>query len=167
MTVGILTVSDRCSQGLRADESGPSLRRAVERRDWQVIQSRVVPDEEPQIEKTLLEWCDRDGVSLILTTGGTGLSPRDVTPEATRKVLNKELPGFSEFMRSQGLRTSPMAILSRALAGSRKQTLIINLPGSPKGTLDSLSAILDLIPHALATLAGAEHPELETHHDHA
>ncbi|MBI4386970.1 MAG: MogA/MoaB family molybdenum cofactor biosynthesis protein [Elusimicrobia bacterium] len=162
--VGVLTVSDRCARGLRVDESGPALRREIERRGWKMLRCRVVPDEQPQIKEILLRWCDEGDISLILTTGGTGLSPRDITPEATREVLDKELSGFGELMRSSAVRTTPTAALSRALAGSRGKTLIINLPGSPKGAAQSLSSVADLVPHALAMLDGAGHAEKETPH---
>lgn len=165
ITVGILTISDRCARGLRIDGSGPALRDEAGRRHWRVVESRTVPDEVSEIAEALRGWCDEAGVSLILTAGGTGLSPRDVTPEATRRILDKELPGFAELMRAKNSRTTPSAILSRAVAGARKGTLIINLPGSPQGAVDSLSAVADLIPHALEMLSGAGHPKTEAHHD--
>lgn len=164
IAVGILTVSDRCSRGERRDESGPALRRLVESRGWRVAQSAVEPDARGRIEKRLLDWSDRKGLSLILTTGGTGLGPRDVTPEATRGVLEKELPGLAERMRREGLKKTARAALSRAMAGARGRSLIINLPGSPRGAADSLKTVLDLVPHALAMLEGAGHPEGEPRH---
>ncbi len=163
ITVGILTVSDRCSKGLGGDESGPALQRLVESQGWQVAQSAVEPDERDVIEETLLDWSDGKGLALILTTGGTGLGPRDVTPEATRGVLEKELPGLVEWMRLEGSKKSERAMLSRAMAGARGRSLIINLPGSPHGASDSLKAVLDLVPHALAMLQGEGHPEVESH----
>ena len=163
ITVGILTVSDRCSKGLRRDESGPALQRLVESQGWQVAQSAVEPDERDRIEETLLDWSDGKGLALILTTAGTGLGPRDVTPEATRGVVEKELPGLVEWMRLEGSKKSERAMLSRAMAGARGHSLIINLPGSPHGASDSLKAVLDLVPHALAMLQGEGHPEVEPH----
>lgn len=157
ITVGILTVSDRCSKGLRRDESGPALLSLAESQGWQVAHSAVQPDERERIKETLLDWSDGMGLSLILTTGGTGLGPRDVTPEATRGVLHKELPGLAERMRLEGSKKNERALLSRAIAGSRGRSLIINLPGSPLGATDSLKAVLNLLPHALAMLQGEGH----------
>lgn len=157
ISTAILTASDRSARGERPDAGGPALRAAVERRGWRVAEVRVVADEQPTIEAALKEWCDGDAVRLVLTTGGTGLSPRDVTPEATRAVLDKELPGFGELMRRRGLKSTPTAVLSRALAGSRGRALIVNLPGSPQGALESFEAVADLIPHALAMLTGGDH----------
>ena len=162
ITVGILTVSDRCSKGSRRDESGPALRRLVETQGWQVAQSAVEPDERKRIRQTLLDWADGKGLALVLTTGGTGLGPRDVTPEATRGVLDKELPGLAERMRLEGSKKGERALLSRAMAGARGRSLIINLPGSPRGATDSLEAVLNLVPHALAMLQGEGHPEEES-----
>lgn len=157
IAAAVLTASDRSARGERPDAGGPALRAAVERRGWSVVEARVVADEQPLIETVLKEWCDGGSVRLVLTTGGTGLSPRDVTPEATRAVLDKELPGFGELMRRRGLETTPAAVLSRALAGSRGRALIVNLPGSPKGAVESFEAVADLIPHALAMLTGGDH----------
>lgn len=157
LDAAILTVSDRGARGERPDAGGPALRAAVERRGWRVAEARVVADERAAIAAAITGWCDGDEVRLVLTTGGTGLSPRDVTPEATRAVLDKELPGFGELMRRRGLETTPMAVLSRALAGSRGRALVVNLPGSPKGAVESFEAVADLIPHALAMLAGGDH----------
>ena len=153
----ILTASDRSARGERPDAGGPALRAAVERRGWRVAEVRVVADEQPTIEAALKEWCDGDAVRLVLTTGGTGLSSRDVTPEATRAVLDKELPGFGELMRVRGLQSTPTAVLSRALAGSRGRTLIVNFPGSPRGAVESFEAVADMIHHALAMLTGGDH----------
>ncbi|MBI4371147.1 MAG: MogA/MoaB family molybdenum cofactor biosynthesis protein [Elusimicrobia bacterium] len=157
ITVGILTISDRCSKGLRRDESGPALRRLVESQGWRVAQSAVEPDEREKIKETLLDWSDGKGLALILTTGGTGLGPRDVTPEATRGALDKELPGLVERMRLEGSKRNERAVLSRAIAGARGRSLILNLPGSPRGATDSLKAVLNLVPHALAMLQGEGH----------
>jgi molybdenum cofactor synthesis domain-containing protein len=164
LEVGILTVSDRSSQGLRSDQSGPALAWVVESGGWQVARHRIVPDERSEIKKTLLEWCDLEGLALILTTGGTGLGPRDVTPEATREVLDKELPGLSGWMLLEGAKKNLRSLLSREMAGSRGHSLIINLPGNPMGAVESLSLILPLIPHALAVLEGAGHLEERSFH---
>ena len=163
ITVGILTVSDRCSKGLRRDESGPALQRLVEAQGWQVAQSALRPDESKDIQETLLDWSDGKGLDLLLTTGGTGLGPRDVTPEATRAVLEKELPGLAEWMRLKGSEKNENALLSRAVAGARGRTLIINLPGSPRGATESLATVMKLLPHALAMLQGEGHTEEHSH----
>lgn len=163
--VGILTVSDRCAAGARADASGPALKRLADEQGWEVVEYSVVPDETALIEEVLLDWCDRRGLDVILTTGGTGLGPRDVTPEATRRVLERELPGLPERMRLRHAQSSPRACLSRAVAGSRGRSLILNLPGSPRGARESLCAVLEVLPHAAQMLAGGGHEE--ERHDHA
>ena len=122
-----------------------------------MAQLAVEPDEQEKIKETLLDWSDGKSLALILTTGGTGLGPRDVTPEATRAVLDKELPGLAQWMRLEGAKKSERAMLSRALAGARGGSLIINLPGSPRGAIDSLKVVLNLVPHALAMLQGEGH----------
>lgn len=165
--VAILTISDRCSRGEAEDKSGPRLCEIAAQQKWAVEEMEVVPDEKDQIQDTLLEWCDRGTVSLILTTGGTGLSHRDVTPGATREILDKEIPGLAELMRSEGRKSSPFSPLSQAVVGIRRNTLIVNLPGNPKGAEQSLRIILKLIPHALAMMAGHGHPQREVHHAHA
>lgn len=151
--VGILTVSDSTVAGMRDDLSGPALRKRCEELGWAVIQRKIVPDEADAIASTLRAWADAD-VSLILTTGGTGIAARDVTPEATRSVLEREIPGLSELMRARGLEQTMYSALSRAVAGSRGKSLILNLPGSPKGALFSLGAIEKLIPHCMNLLNG-------------
>lgn len=165
ISVGILTVSDRCFAGVREDLSGPILKRMVEQRGWNVAHLSIVPDEKREIEKSLLHLCDESGIRLILTTGGTGIGPRDVTPEATRAVLDKELPGLCERMRQEGFKHAPSATLSRAMAGTRGHGLIINLPGSPAGAEESLAAVIDLVPHAIAMLEGEGHESKERTHD--
>jgi molybdopterin adenylyltransferase len=154
MTVAILTVSDSAVAGTREDLSGPLLRKRCVELGWQVIASNAVPDDEGAITEVLKRWSDEDAMELILTTGGTGIAARDITPEATRGVLDREIPGFGERMRAKGLEQTPLAPLSRALAGSRRKTLIVNFPGSPKGAIHSLNAIADLIPHAVQLLSG-------------
>lgn len=151
--VGILTVSDSAVAGTRDDLSGPALRKRCEETGWYVIKTEAVPDEVDVIASTLREWTDA-GASLILTTGGTGIAARDVTPEATRSVLEREIPGLSELMRAKGLEQTIYSALSRAVAGTRGKTLIVNLPGSPKGALFSLGVIEKLIPHCVDLLSG-------------
>jgi molybdenum cofactor synthesis domain-containing protein len=155
MRIGILTVSDRSSRGERRDEGGPALEQRV-REAWREVDvlRAVVPDEIAAIGRTLSDWADREQCPLILTTGGTGLAARDVTPEATRAVLDRELPGFGEAMRLRTLANTPLSILSRATAGTRGRTLIINLPGSPKGAVECLEAVLPAVGHAVEILLG-------------
>lgn len=152
--VAILTVSDSAVAGAREDVSGPSLGKRCEELGWSVISSLVVPDETRLIAEALMSWADNEEADLILTTGGTGIASRDVTPEATRSVLDREIPGFGELMRWKGLEQTPLAPLSRALAGSRARTLMVNLPGSPKGALHSLNVVAALIPHTIQLLRG-------------
>lgn len=151
--IGILTLSDKGARGERVDESGRVLREMVQGLG-EVVQARVIPDETELIVRTLVEWTDRDKLDLILTTGGTGLAPRDVTPEATRRVIDREVAGMAEAMRLASLAKTPHAMLSRALVGIRRQTLIVNLPGSPRGARENLEVLLPAIPHALAKLKG-------------
>ena len=155
ITAGILTISDSSYRGEREDLSGPLLREmAVERLGAEVELEAVVPDEVDIIKDTLIAWSDEVGLDLILTTGGTGFAPRDVTPEATKAVIEREAPGLAETMRARGLEITPHAILSRAVAGIRGHTLIINLPGSPKAVREDLEAILPAIPHGIELLKG-------------
>jgi molybdenum cofactor synthesis domain-containing protein len=156
LKAGILTVSDRSSRGEREDASGPALRAWLTERGVKAVRLEVVPDEEEQIAAALRNWADEEEFELILTTGGTGVSPRDVTPEATLKVVERTIPGFGERMRARSLEKTPRAILSRAVAGVRKRSLIINLPGSPKGAVENLEAVWDAVPHAVEKIRGDE-----------
>ena len=151
---GVLTISDKGSQGLRKDESGNIVVRILEDQGYSVLKKEIIPDDLRQIEDTLMAWVDRDHLSLIVTSGGTGLSPRDVTPQAMVKVIDYEVPGMAEVMRATSLKKTPHAMISRALVGVRKASLIINLPGSPGGAKDNLSVVLPALNHALAKLAG-------------
>jgi molybdenum cofactor synthesis domain-containing protein len=160
MLLCVLTVSDRCSQGLMADTAGPG---AVDllRKEWPAarIATAIVPDKEDEIIARLLEWCSMHA-ALVLTVGGTGLSPRDRTPEATVRILDRLVPGLSEAMRARGSDKSPLAWLSRGIAGMRGSTLVVNLPGSKRGAAESLETILALLHHALEIAAGGQdHPQ--------
>jgi len=152
--VAVLTVSDSSSAQERQDVSGPELRRCCESLGWAVMFEDVVSDDIAPIAAKLSAWADGGEVELIVTTGGTGIAKRDVTPEATKAVLERELPGFGEVMRSEGRKKTKLAALSRAVAGTRGVTLIVNVPGSPKGAVESFEAVADLIPHALDLLRG-------------
>lgn len=154
INVGILTVSDRGSRGERVDESSKTIREALAQLDVDVKRYEIIPDEVDIISAELTEWSDEEKLDLILTTGGTGLSPRDVTPEATLRVVDKLAPGFAEVMRSESLKITPMGMLSRAAAGVRGATLIINLPGSPKAVRECLEAIMPALPHAVEVVRG-------------
>ena len=151
ITVAILTVSDRCSRGERADASGPAIRELVaEQMGGTVVREGIVPDERDQIAGTLRQWAGE--VDVILTTGGTGFAPRDVTPEATLDVIERRAPGLEEAMRADSLRKTPHAMLSRAAAGIRGRCIIVNLPGSPKAVRENLAAILPALPHGVRLL---------------
>lgn len=152
--VAILTVSDKGAAGEREDLSGKAVEELVLQQGWRVEAREIVPDEAVMIEERLRHFCDRLRVDLVLTTGGTGLSPRDVTPEATRRVVDREAPGFAEAMRAASLRITPHAMLSRAVSGIRGSTLIVNLPGSPRGARENLEIILPALPHGLEKLRG-------------
>lgn len=152
--VAVVTVSDSAVAGTREDRSGPAVRDRVKSLGWSVHSLDVVPDESDQIASLLRRLADSGEVSLVLTTGGTGVAPRDVTPEATRAVIQREISGFGELMRWEGLKFTPKAVLSRAIAGVRGHTLIVNLPGSPKGAVESLDAVAKLVPHVLDLLEG-------------
>ena len=153
-SAGILTISDKGSRGERIDESGKVIEQILAALDAHVLKYEIVPDERDIISAKLAEWVDREGIELILTTGGTGLTPRDVTPEATLAVIDKEVPGFAEAMRAESLKKTPMAVLSRAVAGIRKRSLIINLPGSPKAVRECMEVVSPALNHAIETLRG-------------
>jgi len=150
----VVTVSDSTFAGTRADKSGPAVAAVVHTRGWSLSSQTVVPDDRRAIREEIVRLADSKAIDVILTTGGTGVALRDVTPEATRDAIDREIPGFGEQMRAAGLRFTPKSILSRALAGTRKQVLIINLPGSPSGAVQSLDAIVELVPHAVQLLHG-------------
>ncbi len=152
--VAILTVSDSAAAGTRKDVSGPSLQACCAELNWEIVATSVLPDDEEAISRQIATWADQDVATLILTTGGTGVSARDNTPEATSQVIERELPGVSELMRTKGLEQTPLAVLSRSLAGTRKRSFIVNLPGSPAGALHSLHVIEALVPHVVKLLAG-------------
>jgi molybdopterin adenylyltransferase len=157
MRVSVLTISDSVAAGKAEDRSGPSLTGRCRELGWEVVGSAVCADDRPAIEAILKNAADSHSADLILTTGGTGVGPRDVTPEATAAVCERLIPGFSEQMRAAGCEKTPRAILSRAAAGIRGQAIIINLPGSPRGAVESLDTIAELLPHAVAVLHGAHH----------
>jgi molybdenum cofactor synthesis domain-containing protein len=156
----IVTVSDRSARGERADATGPALAEAVRAAGGEVVSTSVVADDAPDIEAEIVRLADVDRVPLVLTAGGTGFAPRDVTPEATRRVIEREAPGLAELARSAGAATTRFAFLSRGIAGIRGRTLVVNLPGSPKGALESWGALVPVVGHALAVLRGAgdDHP---------
>ncbi len=152
--VGIITASDKGAAGQRVDESGKIIREMVTAYGFMVTDYRLVPDDQSLISRTMMELADDEGVDLILTTGGTGFSPRDWTPEATKDVIHREAPGITEAMRAYSMTITPKAMLSRAIAGIRNQCLIINMPGSPKAVRENLECILPALPHALEILTG-------------
>ncbi len=161
--VGVMTLSDRASSGEYEDRSGPLIREMVHDRlpGGQICRQAVVPDDFDTIKRELLHWCEQEQLDLVLTTGGTGFTPRDITPEATLAVIQRQAPGLAEAMRAASLRVTPYAMLSRAVAGMRGRTLIINLPGSPKAARENLDVILPVLPHAIALLRDGQGEEAE------
>jgi len=155
-SVGIITISDKGAAGTREDLSGPEIKNIIVSLPAEVKEYEIVPDVKDLIANKLKEWTDNKGIDLIITTGGTGISPRDVTPEATREVIEKEIPGMSEVMRMESLKKTPHAMISRAVVGIRHHSLIVNLPGSPKAVKENLQAILPALPHTLSKLKGDE-----------
>lgn len=150
----VLTISDSVYSGKRADLSGPTVRQRLEQLGWSVCALEVLPDQQELIAQRLATLADGNQVSAIFTTGGTGVAPRDVTPEATRTILDREIPGLAELMRATGRSSTPLAVLSRGTAGTRGKVLVVNLPGSPRGAAESLDAIVDVVPHILELLRG-------------
>lgn len=155
MKAGILTISDKGSRGERQDTSGPALTQWLKGRGVETAASAIVEDDELIISSKLAEWADSGTLDIILTTGGTGVSPRDVTPEATTKILDRIIPGFGELMRFKSLSKTSSAILSRSVSGIRGKTLIVNLPGSPRGAVENIEAVWDAIPHAVSKIQGS------------
>lgn len=155
--VAVLTISDKCSQGKREDKSGQIIQELIKNLPAEVVKYEIIPDEPGLIKERLKDFADNLKVDLILTTGGTGFTSRDFTPEATKEVIEKEVPGIPEAMRIECLKFTKRAMLSRAIAGIRGKTLIVNLPGSSKGAKESLEAILEALPHGLDMIAGREH----------
>jgi molybdopterin adenylyltransferase len=154
MNIGILTISDKGAEGKREDISGETIREMLSKAGSSVVKYAVVPDEWKEITETLTKWADSGKIDVILTTGGTGLSERDITPEATLSVVDKTVPGIVEAMRAKSLEKTPMAMLSRATAGVRGKCLIVNLPGSPKAVRECLEAVLPAIPHGVEIITG-------------
>ena len=172
LTLGIITISDRSSVGERPDASGPVLRDRVLREGWTVSLQAIIPDEPDQIAEILRSWADQGILDVILTTGGTGLSPRDVTPEATAAVVDRLIPGIGEAMRAASLQITAHAMLSRGIAGVRGRTIILNLPGSPKGALENLEVVLPVLLHAVRLVqsdpraeAGHQDQNIEARYD--
>ncbi|MGA3324184.1 MAG: MogA/MoaB family molybdenum cofactor biosynthesis protein [Terriglobia bacterium] len=154
MRAKILVLSDASSRGERADQSGPAVRDLLEARGWQVAAIEILPDDLNTIRQRLEALTDADDCDAVVTAGGTGVGPRDVTPEATRAVVEKEIPGLAELMRAEGVKKTRRAALSRGIAGVRKGKLIVNLPGSPRGARESIESIVDLLPHVVDLIQG-------------
>ena len=159
---GILTISDRSARSERPDLSGPALAELIRTQGWTVVRQAIVPDELHDVVATLSDWADHGELDVILTTGGTGFAARDITPEATRQVIERDAPGLAEAMRHASLEITSHAMLSRSVAGIRGKVLIINLPGSPRGAAENLQVILPVLPHAVELLRDAS--EAESHH---
>jgi molybdopterin adenylyltransferase len=162
LRIGILISSDRSSRGIRPDLSGPALADLVTAQGWAVAHTAIVPDDLDAIREILATWADGGELDVILTTGGTGFAPRDVTPEATNLVIDRQAPGLAEAMRQESRKVTPHAILSRAVAGMRGKVLIINLPGSPKAAVENLQVLLPILVHAVELLK--DDPDAEKHH---
>ncbi|NWF65542.1 MAG: MogA/MoaB family molybdenum cofactor biosynthesis protein [Chloroflexi bacterium] len=162
MRFGIITLSDRSSRGEREDLSGPALASFLQAENCLVLKKIILPDDESALRQTLTAWADSGEFDVILTTGSTGFAPRDIAPEATKSVIQKEAPGLAEWMRAESLKKTKHAALSRAAAGIRAQTLIVNLPGSPKGAVENLQIIFSILPHAIQLLS--EDPDSEKSH---
>ena len=155
MRAAIITISDGCFHQQRDDDSGRALDRTLKQKQWEIVSTHLLPDELSSIQDIIRDLTqDSQEIGLIVTTGGTGLGPRDVTPEAVQPLLDKEVGGLAELMRMEGLKSTPFAALSRSLAGARNQTLLLCLPGSPKGATESLEAVVDLLPHAVDLVQG-------------
>lgn len=152
LTAAVITVSDSCARGARTDRSGPAVAEVLKKHGFSIIGTATVPDEQALIQQTILSWIAN--ARLVVTTGGTGIAPRDVTPEATRAVCERLLEGVAERMRAEGAKKTPLAALSRAVCGVRGKSVILNLPGSPTGAVESLESVIDLLPHALQLLSG-------------
>lgn len=152
LTAAVLTISDSSARGERSDLSGPALARVLRKRHFSVVATEIVPDERPAIQKMLVRLAGK--AQLVVTTGGTGIAERDVTPEATQAVCDRLLEGVAERMRAEGARKTPLAALSRGVCGIRGKSMILNTPGSPRGAVESLEAVIDLLPHALQLLSG-------------
>lgn len=161
----ILTVSDRCARGEAEDRSGPALRQALTAQQVEVIASAVVPDDEAAIKSHLVEMSDQFGADVVFTTGGTGLGPRDVTPEATEAVIERRAPGIAEAIRAGSLEKTPTAMLSRGTAGLRGRTLVVNLPGNPRGAVECLEIVWPVLEHAMEMIRGGGHSEGKRGHD--
>ena len=157
MKIAVITISDSVASGTSQDASGPAVVARCQQLNWSVASIHLIPDEPAQIQALLGKLADEDAVDVILTTGGTGLGPRDSTPEATQAIAERLIPGMAEQMRRKGLEHTPRAILSRGIAAIRRTTLILNLPGSPKGAVESLDAVAALLPHSIQIIHGARH----------
>ena len=151
---GVLTISDKGAKGLREDASGETVLRMLKDRGFTVVKKETVPDDQNRIIETLIRWVDKEGLTLVVTSGGTGLSPTDVTPQAMEHVIDYQVPGMAEAMRAASLEKTPHAMISRAMVGVRKSCLIINLPGSPRGAEENLAVVLPALPHGLSKLTG-------------